>query len=93
MHRPNKIERIYSLQHLLGYVKRFPEREVVFQPTDLQLSAYADAAFNVTADGGSYYGYVVNLGHAVISTKGGRVKTIVRSSTKSESGFGLILVP
>ena len=73
-----------DLQHLLGYVKRVPEREVIFRPTDLQLRAYADAAFNITADGRSHYGYVVTLGRALICTKGGRVKTIVRSSTEAE---------
>ena len=73
-----------DLQHLLGYVKRVPEREVVFKPTDLQLRAYADAAFNITADGRSHYGYVVTLGKSLICSKGGRVKTIVRSSTEAE---------
>ena len=73
-----------DLQHLLGYVKRVPEREVIFKPTDLQLRAYADAAFNITQDGRSHYGYVVTLGHALICTKGGRVKTVVRSSTEAE---------
>ena len=73
-----------DLQHLLGYVKRVPEREVIFKPSDLQLRAYADAAFNITQDGRSHYGYIVTLGHALISTKGGRVKTVVRSSTEAE---------
>ena len=40
-----------DLMHLLGYIKRVPEREVVFRTTDLELRAYANAAFNITADG------------------------------------------
>ena len=48
-----------DLMHLLGYVKRVPEREVVFRPKDLQLRAYADAAFNIYEDGRSHYAYVV----------------------------------
>ena len=73
-----------DLMHLLGYVKRVPEREVVFRPTDLQLRAYADAAFNITADGRSHYGYVTTLGGSLICSKGGRIKTVVRSSTEAE---------
>ena len=73
-----------DLMHLLAYVKRVPEREVVFRPKDLQLRAYADAAFNIYEDGRSHYGYVVTLGGALICSKGGRIKTVVRSSTEAE---------
>ena len=31
-----------DLQHLLGYVKRFPEKEILFKPTDLQLRGSTD---------------------------------------------------
>ena len=73
-----------DLEHLIGYIKRFPEKEVVFKPTDLQLRGYADASFNITSDGRSHFGYIVTLGHAMVSSKGGRVKSVVRSSTEAE---------
>ena len=73
-----------DLEHLLGYIRRFPEKEVVFKPKDLQLRGYCDASFNITTDGRSYYGYIITLGGALVSTKGGRVKTVVRSSTEAE---------
>ena len=73
-----------DLEHLLGYIKRFPEKEVVFKPKDLQLRGYCDASFNITSDGRSYYGYVITLGQSLVATKGGRVKTVVRSSTEAE---------
>ena len=44
----------------------------------------ADASFNITTDGRSYYGYLITLGNGLVSSKGGRVKTIVRSSTEAE---------
>ena len=50
----------------------------------MQLRGYADAAYNITNDGRSHYGYVITLGHTCISTKGGRIKTVVRSSTEAE---------
>ena len=64
-----------DLYHLLGYIKKYPEREIVFKPKDLQLRGYADASFNLTTDGRSYYGYIITLGHAMIVSKGGRIKT------------------
>ena len=70
--------------HLLGYLKRFPEKKIIFKPKDMQLRGYADAAYNITNNGRSHYGYVITLGHNFISTKGGRIKTVVRSSTVSE---------
>ena len=73
-----------DLEHLLGYIKRVPEREVIFKPRDLQLLGHADASFNITEDGRSYYGYLITLGHALVSTKGGRIKSVVRSSTEAE---------
>ena len=73
-----------DLGHLLGYIKRFPEREIIFKPKDLQLRGYADAAYNITADARSHYGYVITLGASLISSKGGRIKTVVRSSTEAE---------
>lgn len=57
---------------------------MIFRPKDLQLRAYAHAAFNITQDGRSHYGYVVTLGGALICSKGGRIKTVVRSSTEAE---------
>ena len=73
-----------DLGHLLGYIKRFPEREIIFKPKDLQLRGYADAAYNITAVARSHYGYVITLGASLISSKGGRIKTVVRSSTEAE---------
>ena len=58
-----------DLQHLLG---------------DLQLRGATDASFNITEDGRSYYGYIITLGNSLISAKGGRIKTVVRSSTEAE---------
>ena len=73
-----------DLGHLLGYIKRFPEREIVFKPTDLQLRGYVDAAYNITSDARSHYGYAITLGASLISSKGGRIKSVVRSSTEAE---------
>ena len=73
-----------DLAHLLGYLKSFPDRPILFAPTDLQLTGYADAAFNITPDGRSHYGYPVRLGDSLISSKGGRIKSVVRSSTEAE---------
>ena len=73
-----------DLEHLLGYIKRFPDKQVIFKPKDLLLRGYADASFSITPDGRSYYGYVITLGHALTSSKGGRLKSVVRSSTEAE---------
>ena len=73
-----------NLEHLLGYIKRFPDKEVVFKPKDLQLRGATDASFNITLDGRSYFGYVITLGNSLIAAKGGRIKTVVRSSTEAE---------
>ena len=73
-----------DLEHLLGYNKKFPEKEVIFKPRDLQLRGYTDASFNITIDGRSYYGYIITLGNALVSSKGGRIKSVVRSSTEAE---------
>ena len=74
----------HDLDHLIGYIKRYPEKQVTFKPKDLQLRGHADASFNITRDARSYYGYIITLGHALISSKGGRIKTVVRSSTEAE---------
>ena len=73
-----------DLEHLLGYIKRFPNKEVIFKPKDLQLRGAADASFNITQDARSYFGYVITLGTSLIAAKGGRIKTVVRSSTEAE---------
>ena len=73
-----------DLQHLLGYIKRFPEKDIIFRPHDLQLRGSTDASFNITEDGRSYYGYIITLGNSLIAAKGGRIKTVVRSSTEAE---------
>ena len=69
---------------MIGYIRKFPEKEVIFKPKDLQLRGHVDASFNITVDARSYYGYIITLGHALVSTKGGRIKTVVRSSTEAE---------
>ena len=33
-----------DLVHLLGYLKRYPEKNIIFKPKDMQLRGYADAA-------------------------------------------------
>ena len=73
-----------DLGHLLGYLKRFPEKKIIFKPKDMQLRGYADAAYNITNEGRSHYGYAITLGYSLVSTKGGRIKTVVRSSTEAE---------
>ena len=73
-----------DLSHLLGYLKKFPEKIVTFKPTDLQLRGFADASYNLTSDARSHYGYIVTLGNSLIASKGGRIKTVVRSSTEAE---------
>ena len=73
-----------DLAHLLGYLNKHPEKTIVYNPTDLQLRGYADASYNITADARSHYGYIVTLGNSLIASKGGRVKTVVRSSTEAE---------
>ena len=73
-----------DLGHLLGYLKRFPEKKIIFKPKDMQLRGYADAAYNITNEGRSHYGYAITLEYSLVSTKGGRIKTVVRSSTEAE---------
>ena len=73
-----------DLFHLLGYIRRFPEKVVTFAPADLQLRGYTDASFNITVDARSYFGYIITLGGSLIAAKGGRIKTVVRSSTEAE---------
>ena len=73
-----------DLAHLLGYLKRFPEQIIRYKPTDLQLKGFADASYNITTDARSHYGYVVTIGNCLIASKGGRIKSVVRSSTEAE---------
>ena len=73
-----------DLSHLLGYLKRFPEKTINYNPKDLQLRGFSDASYNITTDARSHYGYVVTLGNCLIASKGGRIKTVVRSSTEAE---------
>ena len=73
-----------DLQHLLYYLNKEPEHWIVHNPTDLQLRAYVDSSYNITADGASHYGYLLTVGHSLVGLKGGRIKTVVRSSTEAE---------
>ena len=73
-----------DLAHLLGYLKYAPDKPILLDPTDLQLHGFADAAFNITPNGRSHYGYFVRLGNSLIESKGGRIKSVVRSSTEAE---------
>ena len=43
-----------------------------------------DASYNLTADGRSHYGFLLTVGHTLVGLKGGRIKTVVRSSTEAE---------
>ena len=73
-----------DLAHLLGYLKKFPERIIKYSPKDMQLRGFADASYNITTDARSHYGYIVTLGNCLVASKGGRIKTVVRSSTEAE---------
>ena len=73
-----------DLQHLLHYLNKHPEHWITHQPTDLQLRAYVDASYNITPEGNSHYGYILTVGNSLVGTKGGRIKTVVRSSTEAE---------
>ena len=73
-----------DLSHLLGYLNQFPNREIVYAPKDLQLRAYADSSYNITSDAHSHYGYIITIGGPLVASKGGRIKTVVRSSTEAE---------
>ena len=73
-----------DLQHLLYYLNREPEHWIVHDPSDLQLRAYADSSYNITPEGSSHYGYLLTVGHSLVGLKGGRIKTVVRSSTEAE---------
>lgn len=57
-------------------------------PTDLQLRGFGDVAFNIsplTPDGHSHYGYLVRLGHSLISS------ILQRSMSSSLSSFGAVM--
>ena len=73
-----------DLQHLLYYLNKEPEHWIVHNPSDLQLRAYVDSSYNIAADGSSHYGYLLTVGHSLVGLKGGRIKTVVRSSTEAE---------
>ena len=73
-----------DLQHLLRYINKEPEHWIVHNPTDLQLRAYADSSYNITSEGASHYGYLLTVVHSLVGLKGGRIKTVVRSSTEAE---------
>ena len=73
-----------DLQHLLYYLNKEPEHWIVHNPSDLQLRAYVDSSYNIAADGSSHYGYLLTVGHSLVGSKGGRIKTVVRSSTEAE---------
>jgi hypothetical protein len=83
-HQVNPTEQDASdLDHLLGYIHRFPDRPMIFEPKDAQLRAYCDASFALDDDN-SYYGYIYSIGGSTIASKGGRIKTVVRSSHEAE---------
>ena len=73
-----------DLMHLLQYLNKEPEHWIIHAPTDLQLKAYVDASYNITPDGKSHYGFLLTVGHSLVGLKGGRIKTVVRSSTEAE---------
>ena len=73
-----------DLMHLLHYLNKEPEHWITHEPSDLQLRAYVDASYNITPEGTSHYGFLLTVGHSLIGLKGGRIKTVVRSSTEAE---------
>ena len=73
-----------DLMHLLRYLNKEPEHWITHGPSDLQLRAYVDASYNITPDGNSHYGFLLTVGHSLVGLKGGRIKTVVRSSTEAE---------
>ena len=54
--------------HLLHYLNR----------------AYVDASYNVTSEGTSHYGFLLTVGHCLLGLKGGRIRTVIHSSTEAE---------
>ena len=70
--------------HLLQYLNKEPEHWITHGPSDLQLRAYVDASYNLTSEGTSHYGFLMTVGHSLVGLKGGRIKTVVRSSTEAE---------
>ena len=70
--------------HVLHYLNKEPEHWITHEPSDLQLRAYVDASCNITPEGTSHYGFLLTVGHSLIGLKGGRIKTVVRSSTEAE---------
>ena len=73
-----------DLMHVLHYLNKEPEHWITHGPSDLQLRAYVDASYNITPEGTSHYGYLLTVGHSLVGLKGGRIKTVVRSSTEAE---------
>ena len=73
-----------DLMHLLQYLNKEPEHWITHGPNDLQLRAYVDASYNLTPEGTSHYGFLLTVGHSLVGLKGGRIKTVVRSSTEAE---------
>ena len=73
-----------DLQHLLYYLNKEPEHWVMHEPSDLQLRAFVDSSYNLTSDGASHYGFLLTVGHSLVGLKGGRINTVVRSSTEAE---------
>ena len=74
-----------DLKHLLGYLNRFPDRPMIYEPKDSQLRGYCDASFNLE-DSNSYFGYLYSVGGATIAHKGGKLKQVYRSSHETEGG-------
>ena len=72
-----------DLNHLLGYLNRFPDKPRVYAPKDSQIRAYCDASFALD-DLNSYFGYIYSMGGTTIAHKGGRIKTAVRSVYEAE---------
>ena len=70
--------------HLLHYLNKEPEHWITHEPSDLQLRAYIDASYNVTSEGTSHYGFLLTVGHCLLGLKGGRIRTVIHSSTEAE---------
>ena len=58
------------LNHLLGYLNRFPDLPMIYEPKDCQIRAYCDASI-VLDDLNSYVGYIYSVGGTTVGHKGG----------------------
>jgi hypothetical protein len=76
-----------DLRHLFKFLNFCPDMPLTFSPTDLQLSAKADASFAGHPDSRSHYGFTISLGganNAPVMSKSGTIKAMTRSACEAE---------